>query len=214
METPRFRFFTALHLVQSTGRRAAGLREFLAVVREVEPESLCYHLHQAYRKYALAVPEFPTDFASWAAHDLKDPALAEKLAMLDLFGEGDLETLRGTLVRLLEGHVQETGEDRRVWPGDEFHFNRAVTVVVPTRFQADSLDELRKVLRTVDSGCVYYHLYEGRIRSGGRDDDFAVWLRQAAGRPDLADQVARLDPFQLSHEAARSALLTILDQGV
>lgn len=210
----RFRFYKCFHLVQATGQKAKNLKQFLQVIAKVEPEVIFYHLYQAFAKYTLSVPEFPSDLATWASQQLQDSALAEKLANIDLYSFADLESLRAELVRIIEDHLMETPAERAVLPGEEFYFNKAISLVSPTDYQVADLEEFAQVLRQIDTNPIYYHFFEARLRLGMCCDDFSHWLDTSLARQALAQHIRSIDPYQLSLEEIRARILSGVEEEI
>ena len=210
----RFRFYKCFHLVQATGQKAKNLTQLLQAVAKVEPGVIFYHLYQAFRKYTISVPEFPSDLATWASQQLQDNALAEKLANIDLYSFTDLESLRSELVRIMEEHLKETPGERAVLPGEEFYFNKAVSLVSPTDYQVADLEEFAQVLRQIDTNPIYYHFFEARLRLGMCCDDFSHWLDTSLARPALAQRIRAIDPYQLSLEEIRSRIISGVEEDI
>lgn len=205
-----FTFYKCLHLVVTTGRKAANLREFFQNLAVVEEESIFYHLQQAFRKYTLEMPEFPNDFAVWSAQFLQDRALAEKLADIDVNSFDNLAQLRHQLLKIVESHMASVPQDRGVPPGEEFCFNRAITFVIPTKLQAGDLEEFTSILSQIGTDSIYYHFLEAKMRVGRDNDDFSRWIRESLGQPELAGKLARIDPYQASLEELRARVLEAL----
>ncbi len=209
-----FRFYKCFHLVQATGQKAKNLKELLKAVAEAEPEVIFYHLYQAFSKYTISVPEFPSDFAAWASQQLQDRALAEKLANIDLYSFADLELLRSELVRIMETHLMETPGERAVIPGEEFYFNQAISLISLTDYQVSDLEEFAQVLRQIDTNLIYYHFFEARLRLGMCCDDFSHWMDTSLARQALAQRIKGIDPYQLSLEEIRSRILSGVEEEI
>ena len=69
-------------------------------------------------------------------------------------------------------------------------------------------------LGQVDASAIYFHLFEARVRQGRQENDFSRWLRVEVGLPELADRVARLNPYVGSLERVRARLLTLVDEAL
>ena len=210
MEVNPFRFYKCLHLVRSTGKRASNLKEFLQIISQVEEESIFYHLHQAFRKYSFTVPEFPGDFATWAGEYLRDRALAEKLANIDFYSFSDIGTLRQEIVRIIEEHLKEMPGEGCVLPGEEFYFNKAISVIFPTPYEATDLKQFARILREVETNSIYYHFFEAKLRLGMGNDDFSEWIGTSLEKQEIAERIRKIDPYQLSLEEIRQKVLESL----
>lgn len=205
-----FSFFECVSLIQPTGKQAGSLEELLALLKEVEPSVIYHHTHQYYLKASVEAPEYPTDFAAWAAEGLGERALAEKLACVDLYSLNDLEAIRGALVQTVEDYLKAFPSPGPCLPGWEFFFNKSVTVVVPTGREVYTLKEFCTTLKDVGTSSIYYHFFESRLRLAQAVDDISRWLAEGLGRHDLSREVRAVDPYFYSLEDLRVELLEIL----
>jgi hypothetical protein len=57
-------------------------------------------------------------------------------------------------------------------------------------------------------------MVEARARLGRRSGDFAEWLRQSLGLPDLAARLERIDCYMTSLERVRARVLSLVDQAL
>jgi hypothetical protein len=142
---------------------------------------------------------------------VRDRVLGERLAVLDPFEAGDLEQLREELISIIDDHLSRLPLVPRVVYGEPFSFVESHIIEVPTDQEVRTLAEFRSSLAEVDLSAVYYHMVEARVRLGRRSGDFAQWFRDGLGRPDLADQVERIDLYFLSLERVRARILGLLD---
>jgi hypothetical protein len=66
----------------------------------------------------------------------------------------------------------------------------------------------------VDQSAIYFHLVESRLRLGRGRNDFAAWLEQGLGLPDVAARIQTVNPYAGSLEQARARLIAILDEAL
>src|SRR5262249_49093696 len=93
-----FHFLGCWELREMLGRRAYDERELLEHLEEVPLDSLYFHTHSCFlRERGLPAP-YPNDFASWAAIQVRDRVLGEKLGIIDPHDLSDLESLRTEVV--------------------------------------------------------------------------------------------------------------------
>jgi hypothetical protein len=206
-----FTFFECTSLIQPTGRQARDLQGLLSMIRVADPGVIYHHTHQYYLKAAVEVPEYPNDFAVWAAEALEERALAEKLGGLDLYASADLEEVRRTLIRIIESYLEENPSPRAVRAGDAFFFNDAVTLVLEAGPVANDLFTFKNALEVVGASSVYFHFFEARLRLRRPTDDFSFWLEEGLHRTDLAQRIRKLDPYQYSLESLRRQILSFLE---
>src|SRR4030095_692579 len=87
------------------GPEAWDARALLEGVGQVSDEMLFTHTAGTMLRRPVQGDAWPNDFALWAAAELGDQALAERLAMVDVFDAGSLDALRANLLSVLEGHT-------------------------------------------------------------------------------------------------------------
>ncbi|PIQ84750.1 MAG: hypothetical protein COV75_00480 [Candidatus Omnitrophica bacterium CG11_big_fil_rev_8_21_14_0_20_63_9] len=207
-----FRFYTSLILQESTGLRAATLAVLLKLLRTVPESCIYHHTHFFLLQHNYLIPEPTNDFAYWIAEVLGEEGLGELLASMDILEHRTLASLREALIETIDRYVQEhpTARLRFVGEGEEFFFIKAVHVIVPTRFQASTLEEFAYALEHVSPASLYFHMFDARLRVGERANDFAVWLSQQLGLAELGESVAGLDPYGHTLEALRAILLGLV----
>lgn len=205
-----FRFLECTSLIQPTGKHAQDLSELLSLIRVVDPGVIYHHTHQYFLKAAIETPEYPNDFSVWAARSLEERALAEKLANLDLYAFSEIEQVRGALIEIIVSYLGENPVPRPARTGDAFFFNDAVTIVAETGFEADTLAAFVGALDRVGTSSIYFHFFEARYRLRRPADDFSVWIGAELNRPDLAQAIRGLDPYQYSLEGLRDRIVSLL----
>ncbi len=205
-----FVFRECVNLVKSTGKTAAHLREFKDMLAIVPDESIFHHTCQ----YFLRSPglEYTNDFAHWAGENLGERVLAEYLSNIDPYGYATIADLRKGLVEVIDTYLQKFPEPRETLPGEEFHFNEAVTMIFPAGIRARNLAEFLTGITYVDSNSIYYHFYEARMRLGSAVDDFSMWLEESLGKKELAARLRSIDPFMHSVEGIREHLIEEMDK--
>jgi hypothetical protein len=183
----------------------------MELLEQVPVGSVVHHVYGSFLRHRFYVGPYANDFASWAATHVRDRVLGERLAVLDPFEAGDLEQLREELISIIDDHLSRLPLVPRVVYGEPFSFVESHIIEVPTDQEVRTLAEFRSSLAEVDLSAVYYHMVEARVRLGRRSGDFAQWFRDGLGRPDLADQVERIDLYFLSLERVRARILGLLD---
>jgi hypothetical protein len=206
-----FRFRDAVRLNCPTGVSVATLREFRDIVEDVDPGVLHHHLREVPLRFTFTFWDYPNDFAIWAASALENRALAERLAVLDAFHERDLEVLRERVLDAIEVTLGEEGSTFPVAPGQEFHFSSSVAVELALGVEASNLPELIARLREVPATSLYYHLFEGRLRTPLGWDDISLWLLES-GHPAAAERLRDLDIYMASLESCRRVAIELLSR--
>ena len=101
-EGREFHFSNLVSFVTPTSYVAHDLREFVEILPEISAESLYFHSFEA----KLEPQGGFYDFSTWIRDCLEDWELAAKIACLDPY-KYTLETLRATLIQLVESRLEE-----------------------------------------------------------------------------------------------------------
>lgn len=207
-----FRFVACLELRESVGRRAEDERQLAELIEEAPLDSIYFHTHGFFLRHKFTAGAYPNDFATWVAQDVRDRALAERLAMVDPAAFPNLEALRDELAAVIDDHLRDLPIVPRVVFGEPFDFVQSRIVEIPTGIEVRTLEEFRNALLEVDLSALYYHLVEARMRLGRDRNDFAAWLDRGLGLSALAAQVRAIDPYGGSLERTRARLIQLCDE--
>lgn len=202
-----FQFVSCHGLQQMLGRTARDEQELLQHLEEVPIESIHHHTHAYFLRHPYLAGAYPNDFATWAAIQVRDRVLGERLAIVDPFDFEDLEALRSALIATVDDHLTHTPIVPRVVYGEPFYFMTTTLVEIPTGLEARTLKEFRERLARAEVAVVYYHLFEAPRR---RRPTFDTWM-DAGGEGALAEQVRRLHPYTSDLEGLRTRLLELCD---
>jgi hypothetical protein len=208
-----FVFHGCLAVRELVGPAAGDARALLEGLGQASDETLFTHTAGTMLRRPVEADAYPNDFALWAATELGDRALAERLAMVDVFDAGSLDALRANLVAVLEDHLHR-GPAAAAPAVEPFVFLRTHVVPVPLGVAATTLREFRDGLAVVDASALFYHVVEVRYRLGRDRGDFAEWAEHGLERPDLAARLARIDAHVGSLERLRDRCLTVLDDAL
>jgi len=204
-----FVFYTERRLVELTGLKAKNLRELLLHLRSVPGSAIFYHTHHQFLSHHFVKPEFRSDFAIWVHDALQEEALGERLAAIDLLEFTTIRELREALLATIEGHLSAHGGDlRQAPPGQEFHFCKSKSFVMPTGIIAYTVDELFEQVRHITNISLFFHFLEARLRLGRPTNDFSHWLSAMGERP-LAEAIDRLNPYVVSLDELREQIVAI-----
>jgi hypothetical protein len=207
-----FLFTGCWELRQMLGRSARDERQLLEAIEEVPLDSIYYHTHSFFLRHKYIAGPYPNDFATWAAIQVRDRVLGEKLGVLDPYEFADLESLRAAIAATLEEHLAHLQIIPRVIYEEPFHFMQSRITAVPTGLESRTLTEFREVLAGADASVIYYHTFEAIIRLGRRNGDFALWIGEQLDLPELAEKIAHLDPYMTSLEAVRHRIIRLCDE--
>lgn len=212
--TVPFRFYSRTHLTELTGLRAKNLREFVNIMKKASDAVIYFHTHRFLEEHNYLTPEPSNDFAVWVTDALGEEVLGEKIASVNTFEFPNMKTLRERFINIIEEHLAKGNDSRETMTGREFYFMKSVAVVMPTPRLAHDLREFVEILRNGSLGSLYFHIFESRLKLGKGLNDFSVWLRDSLGEEELADRIARFDPFTYSLEGLRSALIQLVEKRI
>jgi hypothetical protein len=210
-----FHFNSRLNITELTGLKAKTLVELLETLRKVPDSVIYYHTHHFLEEHHYLTPEPASDFAIWVSDALGNDVLGEKLASVDTFEFTSLAALRDRLVGIIEENMSDASSGgRSAMDGEEFHFMKSVSVILPTPYQARDLREFVEALRKISLNSLYFHVFESRMRLGKGLNDFSAWLEENLGEAELSKEIARLDPYTYSLEGLRSALIQLIEKRI
>ncbi len=209
-----FGFVACLELREFVGVRAENERQLADLIDEVSLDSIYYHTHGFFLRHKFVAGAYPNDFATWAAVQVRDRVLGERLAMVDPAHFPNLQALREELVSVIDDHLRGLQVVPAALLGEPFEFIQSRIVEVPTGTEVRTLEELRSALLDVDVSAIYFHLVEARMRLGRGQNDFAAWLEHGLGLPPLAAKVRAVDPYAGSLERARTRLIQLCDEAL
>lgn len=210
MSNPQpFIFYTERRLVVLTGLSAKNLPELLAGLRQVSGSSIFYHTHHQYLSHHFAKPVFYNDFARWISEALQEQRLAEQLAAIDLLAFTTIRQLREAIITMIESYLRENGgRSRECPPGDELHFCKSQSFIMPTGIVAQDVPDLFAKLPQVSSISLYFHFFESRLRLERPTNDFSRWLADC-GDEKLAKAVDKLDPYTMTLDELKSEIVKL-----
>jgi hypothetical protein len=210
-ESEPFRFFTERRLVALTGLKARNLPELLHHIEAVPGASIFHHTHSHYLSHHFEKPLVYNEFAEWVSHALQEKRLAEQLAAIDLFGFTTIRELRCALFGIISNFLHEAGGRlRECPPGDEFHFARAKSFILPTKLSSSTVREFREVLPHVSNTSLYFHFFQARLRLEKRTNDFSAWL-ESIGEQELAARIDRLNPYDYTLDELRTQIVHLAE---
>lgn len=208
MQNP-FTFYTERRLVALTGIKAKNLMELYAGLREVSGAAVFYHTHQRFLAHHFEKPVFYNDFALWVSHALQEERLAEELAAIDLLAFTTIRQLRQALVAVLENALATNGKRlRECPPGDEFHFCKSQSFVMPTGIVAHDVPDFFVKLRNVSTNSLFFHFFEARLRLERPTNDFSQWLA-GSNQTQLAKQIDALDPYLMTLDELKEEIIAL-----
>jgi len=208
--TQPFHFLTTMHLTLLTNRRARDLAELLEHLRVVPGSVIYFHTHHFLVQHQYLSPEPPNDFAYWVTNILQEDQLGERLAAIDIIQFRTIRALRERLIQVIGEYLEERGDLRVAPPGEEFQFREAASFIVSTRLLAHNLREFADCVERVGLGSLSFHFFDARLHLERGENDFSEWLKTTHGEPELARQIARLDPYTYTLDGLRKEVVRLV----
>ncbi len=132
-----------------------------------------------------------------------------ELAAIDLREFTTIRQLREAILALLDERLaQPSGREKTAPPGDEFHFCRSKSFVIPTGIVARDVPEFFAVLPRVTNISFSFHFLEARLRLERPTNDFSQWLLWR-GQADLAAAIDALDPYTRTLDELKAEVLAM-----
>lgn len=204
-----FRFFSETHQTRLLGMKAKDPIQLLEGLRKIPESSMYYHTHRFLQQHYRISPEPPNDFAYWITNILGLRELGESITSVDIVNIKSIEELRTRYIKKLEDHILSGKHISGCIEGHEFHFMDCKTFVFQTDFAANTLAEFTEAMEKIPITSICFHIFEPRLRYQKRENDFSIWLRDI-GEPELADRIARIDPYAFTLEGLRKKIIKIL----
>ena len=208
-----FRFCTSSSLVMITGDRAetpGGLRDLVARCPE---ECLFFHTFQVVRDRHFVRDQYPNDFAAWVLTSVRDEALAERLAGLDVRMFKSMEELREQTLTVFDHHFKlhprASGREGR----EPFFLHQARKVTMVTGREASDPASFAQELRHVSAASLAFHFVEARLRLRLHTNDFSEYLR-GVGMEQVATQIEALDFYTHTLFELRERIARLVEAGL
>ncbi|MCU0651928.1 MAG: DUF5752 family protein [Candidatus Omnitrophica bacterium] len=211
-----FRFCTRLHLSELTGLRAATLGQLLALIKEVPGSSIYHHTHRFLQQHQYLSPEPPNDFAYWVTDILGEDELGERLASIDTMQYPTIRSLRDKIAQTIEEYLNGSAFAKLKFAraGEEFHFIKSVSFVLPTNYVAYDLKEFAEVLEKITMDSIYFHIFEARLRLEKPTNDFSLWMENSLGDKKIAESLSSFDPYTSTLEDLREKIIRIIERRI
>jgi hypothetical protein len=194
-----------------TGRRAHNLDELLTLLRTCSESSIFHHTFSAFRQLREIKTPYNSDFALWTHRSLGETALAEKIMALDFREHLGVESLRKSLLSIVEDY-------RTLKPGafsktaeEPFYLHDVQRFIYLTDKFAYDLRSFREILPTISHSSLYYHFIESRLETKLEADEFSSWIEKSLSLPDLAAQIRRIDIHVYTLEGLRAEIMNLVD---
>jgi hypothetical protein len=214
MQSNPFHFYTSSSLVELTGEKANTLGELLALLRRCTGSAVFYHVFQSFRERHFAIEQYHSDFAQWISTSLDEEPLAERLGVLDVRDFTSIRSLRVAMIEIIEDYAYKHPERFGRQGKTPFFFCQSVSVVMPTKHIARSLEDFYHIIGEVGIRSILYHLVEARLRLDARTNDFSYWLRDSLGKEKLAQRIEGIDIYLHTLEEIRKMFLHYIEEEI
>jgi len=212
MEGNPFYFYTSSNLVELTGEKADNLEELVALLKRCTGSAIFYHVFQSFRDRHFAIDKYHSDFAQWISNSLDEEALAERLGSLDVRDFTTIRGLREAMLQIVEDYLHKYPQNRDRQGRTPFFFCQSVSVVMPTKYTAWSLDDFYQIIGKIGIRSIHYHLIEARLRLGIHTNDFSNWFRNSLGMERPAQRIEGIDIYLHSLEEIRKKILQYVEE--
>jgi hypothetical protein len=211
-----FRFCTRLHLSELTGLRATTLGQLLAFIREVPGSCIYHHTHRFLQQHQYLSPEPPNDFAYWVTDILGEDELGERLASIDTIQYSTIRDLREKIALTIEEYLKDNPLAKMKFsrPGEEFHFIKSISFILPTNYAAYDLKEFLDILKKITIDSIYFHIFEARLRLEKPINDFSFWIENSLGDKKLAENISGFDPYTSTLDELRRKIIRIIERKI
>ena len=211
-----FVFYTRLHLSELTGLRASTLGQLLELIKEVNGSCIYHHTHRFLQQHQHLSPEPPNDFAYWVTEVLGEDELGERLASIDVIQFTTIRSLRERIAATIEKYLDDNplAKVRFSREGEEFHFIKSVSFILPTSYVAYDLKDFIDILSRITIDSIYYHIFEARLRLEKNTNDFSNWIETSIGDEKLAREISKLDPYTFTLEGLRNKVIKIVKRKI
>jgi len=211
-----FKFCTRLHLSELTGLRASTLGQLLALIKEVPGSCIYHHTHRFLQQHQYLSPEPPNDFAYWVTDILGENELGERLVSIDTIQYSTIRDLREKIASTIEEYLKDSpfAKLKFARAGEEFHFIKSVSFILPTNYAAYDLKEFADILKKITIDSIYFHIFEARLRLEKPTNDFSCWIENSLGDKNLANSISSFDPYTSTLEDLRKKLIRIIEKKI
>ena len=211
-----FKFYTRLHLSELTGLKAGTLEELLDLIKKVPGSSIYHHTHRFLQQHQYLSPEPPNDFAYWVTSILGEDELGERLASIDTIQYLTIHSLREKIAATIEDYLKDNPRSKSKFAGSgsEFYFIKSVSFIIPTNYIVADLKEFAEILKKVTIDSIYFHIFEARLRLEKKANDFSNWIETSLGDKQLADKIAKMDPYTYTLEDLRKNVIKLVEKRI
>jgi hypothetical protein len=184
----------------------ANLHELADALRVVSDGAIEHHMFRCALEDHFELYEFPNDLARWAWDALGDHLLGEQLGLIDPYRHPSTQSVRETLLDVVEERLW--GLDRAPWcrPGLELHLVESRLVAYSTGQVFETPVALAEAIGRLPLRSLFFHVHEAHRRTRGQTDDISQWLAAYGADADLVDHLRKIDFYALNLSQLRTAI--------
>lgn len=207
----RLRDYTLTY--RATGLRALNRRELRERLIGAPGASLFLHFWGRLLRPGWQPGEYGNDLANWAAEDLHDLVLAERLALIDPRLHPDTEDLRLRVLQVLEKRLEEPeAPPAEAREGRGFHFLVAHAVIYDTGERLRHPRDLCRRLPDLPTTSLLHHFVDAPGSPVHAGAEMRRWLRSWNGASSrLADRMEAVDLFLHDEAELRERLVGLAE---
>ena len=209
-----FSFMGCIELKELLGLKANDEQKLLELIEDVPIDSIYFHTHSFFLRHFYITGPYPNDFANWAAIQVRDRVLGEKLSCVTPSPNKSLEDIRLELIEIIDEHITDLKTIPFVVYGQPFYFMKSHIIKVPTGFSVKNIKEFVNILKEVDASAIYNHVFEASQRHRKGRSDFSQWIEDELGLQKLAEKFESVDTYMYSLEGLRNKLLTLCNSEI
>jgi len=207
-----FRFTECVEIKELLADKADNELQLLERIEEVPLDSIYYHTHSYFLRHFYLVGQYPNDFANWAALQVRDRVLGEKLGVVTPSGSKTIEDIRAELLDIIDDHLSAIKTVPSVVYGEPFYFMKSRIIEVPTEVEVKDLPEFAAALRKIHASAIYNHTFEARMRMKKGKSDFSIWFDEVLGMGELAGKIEKIDCYMYSLEDLRAKIINLCER--
>ena len=208
-----FQFCTRLSLCELTGFKARNLSELLACLKIVPDAVIYHHTHRFLEEHQYLLPEPPNDFSYWVTAALGEAVLGERLAGINTCEFSTIQSLRDTMTGVIEKFLKGAKTPLREVNGDQaLYFIKSVSFIFPTPYGVNTLEEFLEAFKKITISSIFFHMFEAKLRLGKSTNDFSLWMETCLGEKELAQRIAKMDPYIYTLEGLRAKIIQWIER--
>jgi hypothetical protein len=206
-KTKKFEFMGCIEIKELLGEKADNELHLMELIEEVPIDSIYYHTHSYFLRHFYLAGQYPNDFANWAALQVRDRLLGEKLGLVTPSPGRTMDDIRLELLDIIDRHLAGANSVPAIGYGEPFYFMKSRIIEVPTGLSAASLTEFIEAMESVHASAIYNHIFEARLRVRKNKSDFSIWMNEVLGLDKLAEEIEAIDCYMYSLEGLREKIL-------